>query len=450
MIYFVGIKGVGMTALAQVLQARGYQVAGSDTEEIFMTDTILHNANIPIYSPFDIQNIPETIEYAVVSGAYYQKGIDSPNPEVQALLARNIPLLTYSEALGKLSADFRYSLSVAGSHGKTTTSALLAYTLEQLGVDPFAVIGSVVPQFEGNARIGNKDSEYLVMEADEYQNHFLDSIPSAVIILNIDYDHPDFFPTPELYYQAFITLINRLSPESPLIINGDDTIIMDRIIPHIDNPNRNMITFGVGNHNDIRLNEENYVTVDSIQYGPLELLLPGQHNRMNSLSVIGLLSSLGYEVSAIMSAMKSFKGTKRRLEYIKTTQKGAIVIDDYAHHPKEITASLQAVRERYPDRTIHCIFQPHTFSRTEALIEEFAQALDNADNIYLLPIYASARESVGTVSTQDIVNNMQNTSAYVYENHQQILEKIRDIEHKNSVIVTMGAGDIWKITQNMI
>lgn len=450
MVYLVGIKGVGMTALAQVLQAKGIQVMGSDSDEVFMTDVVLARSHIPVKSPFNSDNIPSEIEYAVVSGAYYIEGKEPTNPEVIELLSRNIPLFTYSQALGNISKQFDYTIAVAGSHGKTTTSALLTFALQELNQNPFGVIGSVVPQFGGNARIGDENSKYLVVEADEYQNHFLDLDINALIVLNIDYDHPDFFASPELYYQAFINVINQLDSDKALIINGDDEIIAKYILPHTNHPKKNIIRFGLGEANDIRLDTENRVIIQGNTYGQLTLSIAGVHNRLNALSCIALLYSRGFDVNDSIQSLADFHGTQRRLEYKGITKKGVIIIDDYAHHPTEIKAGLQALREKYPHHSIHCVFQPHTFSRTQVLLQEFGEALSEADYIYLLPIYASAREQAGTVTSSDILPFIQNTNTTLYETASALISDLEQIQGPEAIIVTMGAGDVWKITQNMI
>lgn len=450
MVYFVGIKGVGMTALAQVMKAKGIQVMGSDVEESFMTDSVLSAANITVLSPFNISNIPDEIEYAVVSGAYYIKGKEPINPEMIELLNRNIPIFTYSQALGNVSQDFLNTIAVAGSHGKTTTSALLTYTLQELGQNPFGVIGSVVPQFGGNARIGDINSKYLVVEADEYQNHFLDLIMGGLIILNVDYDHPDFFETPDDYYQAFINVIDNLSLDKPLIINGDDINISKYILPNIKDKTRNILKFGLNKDNNITLDQDNSVIVEGVKYSQLNLAIAGQHNRLNALSCIGLLYKLGFDINSSIKVMSGFRGTRRRLEYKGTTATGVDIIDDYAHHPTEIIAGITALREKYPSTIIHCIFQPHTFSRTKLLLKEFGQALSQANYIYLLPIYNSARESIGEVNSQDIMNYINNPNSKLYLDSDELKQDLSLIKGSHNMIVTMGAGDVWKITKDMI
>lgn len=450
MVYFIGIRGWGTTALAQVMKARGVYVMGSDTEEKFMTGYILEKANIKVLSPFDISNIPNDVEYAVVSGAYYLEGKTPTNPEVLEILRRNIPLLTYSQTLGNVSREFESTLAVAGSHGKSTTSALLTYTLQELGQNPFGVIGAFVTQFGGNARIGDKNSKYLVVEADEYQNHFLDLTMGGLIILNVDYDHPDFFETKESYYQAFINVIDKLPLDKPLIVNGDDENINNYILPNIQNSDRHIIKFGFNKNNNITLDENNQIVVEGIKYNALNLAIAGKHNRLNALSCLALLHSLGYEINSIIEAMSGFRGTQRRLEYKGATATGVVIIDDYAHHPTEIMAGIQALREKYPTKKIHCVFQPHTFSRTQILLKEFGQALSKADYTYILPIYTSARESIGEVKSEDIMEYIVSPNAKLYADSADLIKDLKLIEGDDNIIVTMGAGDVWKITKDMI
>lgn len=448
MIYFVGIKGVGMTALAQVLQAQGMEVMGSDITETFMTDKVLAQANILVKSPFHQDNIPQDIQYAVISGAYYQQDKIPTNPEVIELLSRNIPIFTYSEALGKVSELFDTTIAVAGSHGKTTTSALLTYTLKELNQNPFGVIGSFVPQFNGNACIGDTQSQYLVVEADEYQNHFLDLNIQCLIILNVDYDHPDYFPTPQLYYQAFIQAIYKLPIHKRLIINGDDEMIKTQILPFIEK-DRMIITFGLQSHNDITLNDQYEVSIKGVTYSKLDLLIPGNHNRCNALAVIAVLDYLGLDIDQGIEKMKQFRGTQRRLEYKGVSKNGATLIDDYAHHPTEISAGIQALKEAYPQHTLHCVFQPHTFSRTESLLKEFGEALSQADHVYILPIYGSAREKIGTITSEDILPFIDNPHIDLYSDIALLLSDLEILTDKD-IIVTMGAGDVWKIIDTMV
>lgn len=450
MVYFIGIRGWGTTALAQVMKARGFEVTGSDTEEEFMTGYILERANIQVLAPFESSNIPDNIDYAVVSGAYYIEGKTPTNPEVIEVLNRNIPLLTYSQALGNIAKSFDTTLGVSGTHGKSTTSALLTYTLQELSQNPFGVIGAFVPQFGGNARIGDNNSQYLVVEADEYQNHFLDIDMGGLIILNVDYDHPDFFTTPDSYYQAFINAIDKLPLDKPLIVNGDDENITRYILPNIKDKTRKILKFGLNLANNITLDGDNSVILEGRQYNQLNLAIAGKHNRLNALACLGLLYALGFNINSSIEAMSGFRGTQRRLEYKGVTQTGVIIIDDYAHHPTEIMAGIQALREQYPEKIIHCVFQPHTFSRTEILLQEFGQALSQADYTYLLPIYASAREAEGSITSNDIMNYIDNNNTKIYKDSNDLKQDLSLIQGDDNLIITMGAGDVWKITKDMI
>ena len=233
-------------------------------------------------------------------------------------------------------------------------------------------------------------------------------------------------------------------------MNGDDENIAHYILPKIQNKTRKILKFGLNLDNNITLDEGNRVIVEGRQYNQLNLSIAGNHNRLNALACLGLLYALDFDINSSIEAMLGFRGTQRRLEYKGVTYKGVVIIDDYAHHPTEIMAGIQALREQYPDKIIHCVFQPHTFSRTEMLLKEFGQALSQADYVYLMPIYASARENIGVVKSDNIMEYIQNKNSKLYLNSDDLKQDLALIKGDNNVIVTMGAGDIWKITQGMI
>ena len=451
-VYFIGIKGVGMTALAQVYQASGYSVTGSDVTDTFFTDAVLQDAGIPYSEGYSVENLPENIDLVVVSGAYYQEGKESKNPEVQEVLRRGLPLKTYSEALGELSKDY-ISIGVAGSHGKTSTSALLTYALESLDADPFAVIGSHVPQFGGNARIGGADAKYLVAESDEYQHHFLDFHPSAVMILNIDYDHPDFFPTVADYEQAFVEFIKKLPEDGVAVVCGDDPKVRSVIVDNSELSDTKVVTYGRAEDNDVRLIDERTVVVGDQSIGELELLLIGEHNLMNALGVVAVLIELGFDPSRAVTSMRGFTGMKRRMEYKGVTDAGTLIYDDYAHHPREVATTLAGMKQHFRDKTIHCAFQPHTYTRTAALLDEFATSFGAADKVYLFDIYGSARESQGGVSTQDLVDKVQELAPDTDVQYIKSFEdgvRIGKSLGPDDVFVTMGAGDVWTVGRDVL
>lgn len=450
-VYFIGIKGVGMTALAQVYHSRGYRVLGSDVETYFHTQQVLDEHEIFYYQEFSSQNLPQEVDQVIVSSAYYSAAGLSDNVEVQECQRQGIPLQTYSQALGEVSRDF-YTLAVTGSHGKTTTSAWLGYALQELGNNPYVLVGSQVPDFGGNARIGNNRSVYCVLEADDYQNHFLDLAPQAEIILNIDYDHPDFFPNEQTYISSYIDFIHLLPEKRLVILCGDDPIIKDHILTNHELYSKyQLITYGYQKHNIMQLMDDNTIWHEQEKLGSLHSALLGKHNRLNALAVVSMVYWLGYEMEDVLPALESFQGTKRRLEYYGQHSSGAQVFDDYAHHPQEIQATLSALREKYPHQRLVCLFQPHTFSRTKTFLEQFAQSFSQADKVYLAPIYGSAREEQGTVSIQDLATAMKkfHSSVEVYSLDQPT-DTIFSTFTKDTIFITLGAGNVWTVAQKSI
>ena len=450
-IYFIGIKGVGMTALAQLYQSMNYDVIGSDVVDKFFTDEVLQKSNISYFEGFKITNIPLDIDFFIISGAYYQKGIKSQNIEVNEVLNRGLPILTYSQALGKISESY-ISLGVAGSHGKTTTSALLAYTMQELGEDPFAIIGSMVPQFGGNARISKNGSEYLVAECDEYQNHFLDFNPNAIILNNIDFDHPDFFPNRDIYYQSFVKFILKLPENGFAVVNGDDDLIREYILENED-INVDLVTFGISQDNDFYLDDDDFIFYKNKKLIKLELSIIGKHNKINALGVFSLLYKLNYDIKGIVAGIKKFVGVKRRMEFKGKSQNGTLIYDDYAHHPSEIKATLEGVKEYFVDKKIYCAFQPHTFSRTKALINDFADSFINIEKLYLFDIYGSAREGEGDISIKDLLNLIQSRYPELnveYVSHfDDVVSELKNLSSQD-VFITMGAGNIWLLGEKVI
>lgn len=447
--FFIGIKGVGMTALAQLYQADGVEVSGSDVSETFMTDEVLREAGITVYEDFRVEDIPEEIDEVVVSKAFYDPKKEVTNAQVKEVLKREIPVRVYSQALGEFSRRFT-SIGVAGSHGKTTTTALLGQTLVSLGKNPHVVVGSFVPQFGGNAHIGGVESTFLVAENDEYQRHFLDFHPRAVIILNIDFDHPDYYKDLDDYLSAFKEYLEKLPMGGFAVVNGDDENVK-KVVDMYDGDAK-IVTFGEEPWNDYRLVDRS-IECSSGTF-PLELSIIGKHSRMNSLAVFAFLDYLDFDISQILRGMKSFTGTKRRQELIGTLESGALVYDDYAHHPKEIRATLQAFRETYPDSRLRVVFQPHTYSRTAALKDEFAKALILADEVLLLPIYGSKREKQGGAKTEEIESLMKELEfekVSVYESPESVKEELMGREFdERDVVITMGAGDVWTVSHDML
>jgi UDP-N-acetylmuramate--alanine ligase len=448
-VFFIGIKGVGMTALAQLYQADGLDVSGSDVSENFMTDEVLQKNGIQVYEDFRVEDFPLNIDEVVVSKAFYDPTKEVTNAHVKIAQERNLPILTYSQALGEFSKRFT-SIGVAGSHGKTTTTAMLGHTLVALGKNPHVVVGSFVPQFGGNAHVGSLETTFLVAENDEYQRHFLDFHPKAVIILNIDFDHPDYYKDLDDYTSAFRDYLYRLPMGAFAVVNGDDKHVRQLI--HEYTGAAKIITFGKDDGNDYQLKGNRIFSVEGDFL--LELSVIGEHSRMNATAVFAFLRYLDFDVGQVLLGLKTFMGTKRRQERRGSLVSGALVYDDYAHHPREITATIAAFREAFPDHTLHVIFQPHTFSRTAALKHEFSEALSTADEVILLPIYGSKRESQGGVSSQEIAQIMQKdgyTNVQVVDSREQASQVLNtQTFHEKDIILTMGAGDVWMLCDDML
>ncbi|MBI4262695.1 UDP-N-acetylmuramate--L-alanine ligase [Candidatus Uhrbacteria bacterium] len=399
-IHMIGIKGVGMTALAEVLHGWGKDVRGSDIAEVFMTDAVLARRSIPVttFSPSNVM----AADLVIYSTAYGET-----NPEFAEAGKRGIPMLSYPEALGQL-MEGKYGIAVAGSHGKTTTTALLGHVMAEAGLDPTVIVGSVTLNWNANARVGK--SEYVIIEADEYQNKFQYYNPKGLLITNIDWDHPDFFPTPDSYQKCFDDFRAQVNK------NGGWVIEMQNAECRMQND--------------------------------LPLSLSGEHNKKNVMLAYATAKKLGIADDVFWSAVQSFKGTARRFE-VKGEWNGVTVIDDYAHHPTEIKATLKAARERYPGKKIWTVFHPHTFSRTAALLNDFAGAFSDTDHVIVLDIYGSAREAHGGVHARDLVTLVSERSrraiAIYIPTIPEAADYLRSHAHAGDVIITMGAGDVWKL-----
>ncbi|MBI4276219.1 UDP-N-acetylmuramate--L-alanine ligase [Candidatus Uhrbacteria bacterium] len=397
-IHMIGIKGVGMTALAEVLHGWGKDVRGSDVEEVFMTDAVLARRGIPVRAPFDAKNV-QGADLIIYSTAY-----SDTNPEFAEAKKRGIPMHSYPEALGQF-LDGKYGIAVAGSHGKTTTTALLGHIMTEAGLDPTVIVGSVALNWNANARVGK--SEYVVIEADEYQNKFQYYNPKGLLITNIDWDHPDFFKTPEAYQKCFDDFRAK-------VVAADGWV----------------------------------VETEKINYSPspvegLPLALSGDHNKKNLALVWAAAKKLGIKEDVFWPAVQSFRGTARRFE-VKGEWHGVTVIDDYAHHPTEIQATLKAARERFPGKKIWTVFHPHTFSRTAALLNEFAGSFADADHVIVLDIYGSAREAHGGVHARDLVQLIGAIATYI-PTIAEAAAHLRIHAKPGDVIITMGAGDVWRV-----
>lgn len=447
-VYFVGIKGVGMTALAQVLKSKGINISGSDTKEKFFTDAVLKRLRIPVFEEFKKKNVPRNADLVVVSAAYLPKFKNQneklkitdenskiSNPEIKEVLRKKIPILSYPEAIGFFFKDYRV-IAVAGTHGKSTTTAMLGVILEKARLDPTVIVGTRVNQWESNARAGDnqnsKSLPILVVEADEYREAFLNYSPQGLIITSVEYDHPDYFKTFQAYKNAFRKLVRKVPPEGFIVANWDDMHVRDAV----QNAKCKVIRYGKKDMKQIKL------------------AIPGEFNKLNAAAAVAAASELGVKKITSRRAVFNFQGTARRFEILRDPRKlkskklKTIIIDDYAHHPTEIQVTLRAAREQWPKREIWVVFQPHTYSRTAALLGEFAKSFHDADRVFIFETYASAREERGRVGARELVHEIAKYHSSVqYVNSIPIGTRAlkRELRGKNAVLITMGAGDVWKV-----
>jgi len=416
-IYYIGIKGTGMIGCATLAHEAGAIVSGSDTQEAFVTDHILSEQGIAV-TDFSPEHISSAIDLVVYSIAYLET-----HPQRTRAKELGIPCVSYTEHAAEFFNE-RTGLVVIGSHGKTTTSAMLAHTLLALGADPTALIGGEVVEWGRTARFGK--GEYMVMEGDEYGAKFLLLQPRAVICTNIDYDHPDYFKTPEEYTTLFKNYLESL-PESTLLVLSEDAIheLGSSFMPHAQ--------------------------VLVYVHEPIQLRALGEHNETNASGVLALLIALGFEREKILEGLKNFRGTKRRLEQYSRDDAALVVYDDFAHHPSEIKATLAALKRVHPNSAITAIFQPHTYSRTEALLSDFAIAFGDADEVFILDMYTSAREKSGSVGSHELAEAI----AKKHANVQEVSDRealVATIKQKNTprVAVCLGAGNGWEVAKALV
>jgi UDP-N-acetylmuramate--alanine ligase len=447
-IYFIGIKGSGMVALVEIFERRGCKVTGSDTTEKFFTDEILKKKLfVKYHEGFDAKHITSDIDLVVYSTAYNEKN----NEEFKAAKYKSIPMVSYPGMLGILFNE-KYGIAVSGTHGKTTTTAMLAEIFKVAGLDPTAVVGSQVRQWRGSALVGR--SEFMIIEADEYQGKLDFYDPQAAILTSADWDHPDFFPTHEEYKNTFEKFVAKIPRHGFLVVCGDRS----ETLQIAKSAKCKVISYGFGSEADIRITNHELregkqffsLLAKGKKLGDFEIMLPGRHNMLNASAAIAMAHQFNAKMEKIRSALANFEGTSRRFEYIGR-RNGAILIDDYGHHPEEIKATLQAAREFFPKRRVWCVFHPHTFTRTKALLSEFSQSFEDADRVIVLDIYGSAREVQGGVHSKDLVEKAKKYHRNVeyIPTIEEAIEFLKDKISKEDLVIAMGAGNVWEVVEGL-
>lgn len=447
-IHFIGIGGISMSGLAHILAARGFTVSGSDNCESPLTKE-LEAAGCKIYLGQRAENITDELELIV-----YTAAISSDNPELKAALASGIPTITRAELLGFIMANYRIAINVAGTHGKTTTTSMVTEILLACGCDPTVSVGGILDTIGGNIRIGNSD--LFVTEACEYTNSFLSFFPTMSIILNVKADHLDFFKDLNDIRHSFKCFVEKLPSSGTLIINTD----IDNYPYFYQDAGCEVLTVGSDpkkskySAKDITYNNAGCCSygllIDGKTAGTVCLGVPGLHNVYNSLAAIAAAHKLELPLDQIIAGIKNFGGTNRRFQK-KGCFNGVTVIDDYAHHPDEIRATLDSAKH-VPHKNIWCVFQPHTYSRTKALLDSFADALCSADIVVLADIYAARETDSLGISSQNLLEAVHQLGKECY--YFDSFEKIEKFLLKNCIngdlLITMGAGDVYKIGEALL
>lgn len=434
--HFIGIGGVGMSGIAEILINMGYDVSGSDLRESDITRR-LRSLGATVYTGHYPSNIRD---YSVVVTS---SAINPGNPELIEARKRKIPVIHRSEMLAEL-VRLKYGIGVAGTHGKTTTSSLLAYVLNVGGFNPTAVIGGKVLNFESNARAG--EGEYIVFEADESDGSFLKLLPTIGIVTNIDADHLDYYKYFEGLKEAFLSYMNSIPFYGYSVLCVDDNTVRE-LLPRVERPH---VTYGFSDDADFRASDierTNGNTAFRCYYrdgivGDFKVNLLGRHNVLNSLAVIAVAMELGLGYEAIREGLAGFRGVGRRIETLGEVR-GIRVIDDYGHHPTEIRATLDAIRQM--GRRIVTVFQPHRYSRTQLLSDDFGQCFSNADILFLTEIYPAGEAPIEGVSSELIrsaVKRHGNRYVEIISRFEDIPSRVLSEAREGDIILVLGAGDI--------
>ena len=441
-IHFIGIGGISMSGLAEILIKNSYKVSGSDMQSSHITNK-LKEKGAEIYIGHNGDNIKD------VDLVVYTAAISPENPEYLKAKELNLPLMDRAEFLGHIMKGHKYNVAVSGTHGKTTTTSMICHITLKEDVDPTILIGGELDIIGGNVLTGN--GEYFITEACEYKASFLRFFPYIGTILNIDADHLDYYRDINHIKDTFIKFINLIPKEGYLV-----ACIEDENVKEVLSSNYypcNILTYGLNEGilqgKNINYNEFGCATFDVYKEGQMlfqiNLNVPGQHNVLNALASIGTALSLNFSESSIVDGLSSYGGTHRRFEK-KGTKDGVTVIDDYSHHPTEIKACLNATKN-YPHHKIYCVFQPHTYTRTLSLFEDFSNSFSGVDTLILADIYAARETDTGVVSSTMLGDRIRekNIDCINFHSFDEIVHYLKRNLKDGDLLLTMGAGDVYKI-----
>ncbi len=438
-IHFIGIGGSGMNGIAELLLNQGYTISGSDLKESYTTQR-LKDLGAKIYIGHSEDNIKD------VDVVVYSSAVKPDNPELKKAKQIGIPTIPRGEMLAEL-MRFKYGIAIAGSHGKTTTTSMVGTVLGKTGFDPTVVIGGKLEAYGSNAKLGR--GEFLVAESDESDGSFLKLTPTIVSINNIDLEHLGFYKNLDDIKNAFVEFANKVPFYGAVAVNIDDTNVKS-IVPRIE---RKIIKFGLSEEAEIKGKNLEVVdgryrfTVEGL--GDIHLSVPGLHNVYNALATVAICQELGVPFCVIKESLENFKNAKRRFE-IKY-KNDVLVIDDYAHHPTEIKATLSAARDMYKDRRIVAVFQPHRYSRVYSLFDEFVNSFDIPDIVIITDVYSAGESPIEGVSGESLVNKMKEKRDNVFyvKDINQAENFLKSIVKSGDVILTMGAGNITNLSDNL-
>ncbi len=445
-IHFVGIGGIGMSGIAELLLNLGYKVSGSDTSSSDITRRLESLGGI-IFQGHSAEQI-HGADVVVTSSA-----IGPDNPEVAAAGQGSIPVIPRAEMLAEL-MRLKYSVAIAGAHGKTSTTSIVASVLGKGGLDPTVVIGGKLKSIDSNALLGEGD--YIVAEADESDGSFLKISPTIAVVTNIDREHLDFYQDLNAIKEVFLSFIDKIPFYGLAVLCLDDEPIQD-IIPNIQ---KRFTTYGMSTQADFQAKDVVFEGLKSrfhvhhlgVRLGEIVLNLPGIHNVYNALAAIVVGIELDIPFGVIKSALQTAEGVQRRLE-IKGENKGVTVVDDYGHHPTEVRVTLQAVRESWPDRRVVVVFQPHRYTRTQALFDDFTRAFYQSDLLVVLPIYAAGEKKIKGVEGHTLFEGIRSHGhrEVVYmQDFETAVSYLKKVLTQSDILLTLGAGDVWKVGEMIL
>lgn len=420
-IHFIGIGGIGISAIARMMVYEGKIVTGTNNIESPETLDDLRKAGVDISLDIDVDKIPKDTDLIVYSIAW-----DQNEPEyMKEVKSLGIPVITYPEMLGIISKD-KKTVAVAGTHGKTTTTAMIAEIVLSAGLDPTVIVGSFLLGHESNFVAGK--SNLLIAEACEYKRSFLNLSPNILVITNVDEDHLDYYKDLADIQSAFRELAEKVPADGFIICDPSD----ERVKPVLNNVRAEIVDY------------------TKIPLADLKMKMAGEHNKKNAAAAIAAAGQLGVEQTTAEIALGNFRGTWRRFQYKGETKNGAIIYDDYAHHPTEIRATLAGARETFPDKKLVVFFQPHLYSRTKSLLSEFAQSFAQADQVFVLPIYAAREPADPDISSEILVREInQQKPIAEFINDEAIVDRVRASSHPDSLLLFVGAGDISAMAQEV-